>query len=66
MSTQIKIGIGSVLSTFGALGILLSPILGWTAVPQPWGFLLGFAFGAVAGLGATLTITGLIEQRSGS
>jgi predicted ABC-type sugar transport system permease subunit len=66
MSKQVKLGIGSVLSTFGALGIVLSLILEWTAAPQPWGFLLGFVFGVAAGLGATLVITGLIEQRRGN
>jgi hypothetical protein len=66
MSKQIKLGIGSALSTFGALGITLSLIFEWTAAPQPWGFLLGFAFGVSAGLGATLVMSGLMEQRCGS
>jgi hypothetical protein len=58
MSSKIKLGIGSALSTFGAIGIVLSLILEWTAVTQPWGFLLGFALGVASGLGATLAITG--------
>jgi hypothetical protein len=61
MSTQIKLGMGSVLSTFGALGIVLPLILEWTAAPTPWGFLLGFVFGVAAGVGAPLSIKGLIE-----
>jgi predicted ABC-type sugar transport system permease subunit len=63
MSTQIKLGIGSVLSTFGALGIVLSLILEWTALPRPWGFLLGFVLGVATGLGVLLSIRGLIEYR---
>jgi predicted ABC-type sugar transport system permease subunit len=66
MRTQIKLGLGSVLSTFGVLGIVLAPLLEWTAMPRPWPFLLGFAFGLAAGLGATLVIAGLIERRRGN
>ena len=63
MSTQTKIALGSVLSTLGALGIVLSVLLEWTVLPRPWGFLLGFVLGVAAGLGATLAIAGLIERR---
>jgi predicted ABC-type sugar transport system permease subunit len=63
MSTKIKLGIGSVLATFGALGIVLSIILEWTAAPRPWGFLLGLGLGVTTGLGAALSIAGLIEYR---
>jgi hypothetical protein len=66
MTKQNRVGIGSVLSTFGALGVVLSMILEWTSAPEPWGFLLGFVFGVAAGLGATLVITGLVEQRRGN
>ena len=65
MSAQTKMTLGAALSTFGALGIVLSVLLGWTAAPRPWGFLLGFVVGVVAGLGSTLAITGLIERRRG-
>ena len=65
MSTQTKLALGSVLSTFGVLGIVLSMLMGWTAAPQPWGFLLGLLTGVVSGLGATLGIAGLIERRQG-
>jgi hypothetical protein len=64
MSTQIKITLGSVLSTFGALGIVLSLLLDWPAVPSPWDFLLGFVVGVITGLGVTLAIAGLIERRN--
>ena len=66
MSTQTKIALGSVLASFGALGIVLSLLLEWTAAPRPWGFLLGFVVGVAAGLGATLVITGLVERRRGN
>ncbi len=63
LSTQTKLGLGAVLSTIGALGIVLSLLLGWTAAPRPWGFLLGFSLGVAAGLGVTLAIAGLLERR---
>jgi len=66
MSTQIKIGLGSVLATVGALGMVLSLLLGWSAAPRPWGFLLGFLVGVLDGLGATLSVSGLIERRRGN
>jgi hypothetical protein len=65
LSTQTKIGLGAVLSTFGALAIVLSLLLGWSAAPRPWGFLLGFIEGVVSGLGATMVVAGLIERRTG-
>jgi F0F1-type ATP synthase assembly protein I len=65
MSTQTKIAVGSVLSSLGALGMVLPLLLEWTAAPRPWGFLLGFVVGVVAGLGTTLAIAGLIERRRG-
>ncbi len=65
ISTQTKIALGSVLATVGALGMVLSLLLGWSAAPRPWGFLLGFVVGVIAGLGATLSVSGLIERRRG-
>lgn len=63
ISTQAKLSLGAVLGMFAALGIVLSFLLGWTDAPRPWGFLLGFVVGILAGLGATLSIAGLIERR---
>ena len=65
LSTQTKLGLGSALACIGALGIVLSFLLGWTAAPRPWGFLLGFLVGVLAGLGATMAISGLIDLRRG-
>lgn len=66
MKNQTKLGLGSVMSTFGALGIVLSLLLEWTAAPEPWGFLLGVVLGLAAGLGVTLVIAGLIEKKRNS
>lgn len=63
MSKQIKLGLGSVLSTFGALGIVLVLLLEWPAEPRPWGFLLVFVLGMMAGLGVTFALSGFIELR---
>jgi len=65
MSTQTKLALGAVLSTFGALVIVLSVLFEWTAAPRPWGFFLGFISGVVAGLGVTLAISGLIDRKRG-
>jgi hypothetical protein len=56
---------GAALATLAGACIVLSLLLGWSAAPRPWGFLLGFATGVVAGLGATLAISGLIEYGRG-
>lgn len=65
MSTSTKIGLGSAMSTVAALVLVLSLFFGWTEVPPPWDFLLGFVNGIMAGLGATLSIAGLLEHRRG-
>jgi len=66
MSTQAKIALGSVFAALGALAIVLSLLLGWTAAPSPWDLLLGFVVGVITGFGATLAIAGLIERRRAS
>jgi hypothetical protein len=63
MKTQTKIGLGSFLATLGALGMVLSLLLGWAAAQRPWGFLLGFAVGLSAGLGTALSLAGMIEHK---
>jgi hypothetical protein len=65
LSTQTKIGLGSVMGTFGALGIVLLLLLGESVEAQTWVSLLAFVVGILAGVGATLAIAGLIERRSG-
>jgi hypothetical protein len=64
-NTQTKMALGSALASIAGLGIVLSPILGWSGAPEPWGFLLGLAFGILAGLGVTLAVSGLIDYRRG-
>ncbi len=65
ISPQTKLALGSTLSTVAALGIVLTLLLGWTSVPNPWDYLLAFANGVLAGLGATLAVSGLIDRRPG-
>ncbi len=63
MSTQTKMGLGAALATVGTLGIVLSFLLGWTEAVRPWGYIVGFIVGVITGLGATLSIAGLLERR---
>jgi hypothetical protein len=65
MSTQTKMGLGAALATLAALAVVLALLLGWSAAPRPWGFLLGFITGLLAGLGGTLALSGLIDRRRG-
>ena len=65
ISTHAKTGVGAALASVGALGMVLSLLLEWSAAPRPWGFLLAFVLGVLAGLGATLAVSGLLERRSG-
>jgi predicted ABC-type sugar transport system permease subunit len=61
--TRTKIALGSMLAGIGGLGIVLSVLQGWSAVPRPWGFLLGFVVGLLAGLGVALAVSGFVERR---
>ena len=58
-----RLGIGACLCVVGALGFILGPALGLTDLGRPWSFLLGFAIGVIAGLGATLSVAGLAGLR---
>lgn len=59
-----KLGIGTCLSAIAILGIVLGPILGLTTnLGRPWSFLAGFITGLIAGIGATLSVAGLIGLR---
>jgi len=62
-SSQAKMALGSALASSGALLMVLALLLGWTSLPGPWDFLLGFATGLAAGLGTALALKGLIERR---
>ena len=62
-NTRNRLGLGAVLATFGALGVVLSFLLGWTEAARPWSFVIGFVVGIACGLGGTLSVAGLIERR---
>ena len=63
MTNKTKLAVGAALATIGGLGIVLSLVLGWTSLPRPWSFIVGFGFGLSAGLGSALAIAGLCMSR---
>ncbi|MBU7016244.1 MAG: hypothetical protein HXS44_01950 [Theionarchaea archaeon] len=65
MKSEQKIGIGSFLAAIGSIGVILSFLVGPPDLGRPWSFLIGFTLGIICGLGATLSIHGLIERRRG-
>lgn len=65
LGPQQKLGLGSSLAVSGGIGIVIGALAGWSSFDRPWGFLLGFALGVLAGMGATLVISGLIDRRRG-
>jgi len=65
LDTQQKLGIGSALAVIGAAGIVIGPMLGFSSLAWPWGFVLGFVFGILAGAGVALAVSGLIDRRAG-
>jgi len=56
-----KRALGAVLATIGGATIALSLMLGWSALPRPWGFLIGFAAGITGGTGVPLAVCGLLH-----
>ena len=56
---------GALLAILGGVGIVFSIIFGWTALPSPWDFLLGFVLGILSGLGCALSVYGLIIRKRG-
>jgi len=62
-SWQTKTGLGALLAVIGALVVVLSHLLGWTTHPYAWVPWLEFAAGVMAGVGAALTVGGLLERR---
>jgi predicted ABC-type sugar transport system permease subunit len=65
IDVQTRMAMGAALASIAAVCIVVSLLLGWSAAPRPWGFLLGFLTGVASGLGATLAVTGLIGYRQG-
>lgn len=54
---------GFILAILGGAGIVLGPIFGLTELVRPWSFILGFIFGIMSGVGAALTLFGLLEKK---
>lgn len=65
MKSEKKISVGAFLAAVGSVGIILGFLAGIPDLTRPWGFLVGFALGVISGLGATLTISGLLDRRHG-
>jgi hypothetical protein len=55
--------IGAIFAIFGAAGIILGPLLGFSEIARPWSFILGFIFGLLAGIGGALSLFGFHEMR---
>ncbi|MDH4270968.1 MAG: hypothetical protein OEW18_03225 [Candidatus Aminicenantes bacterium] len=58
-----NLGLGLCLLIVGALCFMLGPALGLMELGRPWSFLVGFAVGAVAGIGTALSIAGLAGRK---
>jgi hypothetical protein len=54
---------GIILAILGGVGIILGPMFKFTELLRPWSFFLGFVFGIMSGVGAALTLFGLLEKR---
>jgi hypothetical protein len=63
MEATKKMSIGAFLSTIGGLGILIIFLLGPTDLGRILDFLIEFSLGILTGLGAILSISGLLEKR---
>lgn len=61
LSAVQRLALGSALATIGGSVIVLSLVLGWTELPRPWSFLLGFTGGITGGAGAAIAICGLVH-----
>jgi len=63
MNANMKLGVGAVLAAVGALAFVIGPVLGFADLGRPLSFILGFVIGIIAGMGATLSVSGLIDVR---
>jgi hypothetical protein len=62
LSTLQKLSLGAILSILGSGVIVLSLTLGWSSLPRPWGFIIGFAAGVTGGTGVPLAVCGLVQS----
>lgn len=63
MNLEKKTSIGAFLAAVGSIGMILIILLGPPDLGRPWNLVIGFVFGVIAGLGATLSIYGLFKKR---
>ena len=63
MEATKKMSIGAFLGAIGGLGILIIFLLGPTDLGRILDFLIEFSLGILTGLGAILSIGGLLEKR---
>ncbi len=64
--TRTQLAVGTVLATFGALGMVLGAVLGAGSLGRPWAFIAGFLVGVATGLGCVLVVDGVATLRRGS
>ena len=62
MNLKHKLIIRAFLTICGVFGIVWGSSLGLSNLGAPWSFITGFSFGILSGLGATLSIAGLIDN----
>jgi len=63
MDTKVKLYIGSLFALVGAFGLIFGPTLGATMLGKPWSFMVGFLMGVMGGMGAVLSIDGLLKMK---
>ena len=63
VGTRTQLAVGTVLATFGALGVILGAILGIGSLGRPWAFVAGFLVGVATGLGCVLVVDGIATLR---
>lgn len=63
VSSGLKLALGATLGLTGGAIVVLSMLYGWTGLTRPWNFLIGLAGGLTGGVGAAMSVCGLIGLR---
>lgn len=58
-----KLGIGSMMTTFGGLGVILNQLIGSNSIVGKINIILYCLTGILLGLGLILVISGMVEQK---